>query len=196
MTKRRLAIIVIACVLLGGGLTLGFQWFTSGGVLISTAPPAAFGAAPPPSVARSTLGLPNGDLTPGAINPAANQDNLEATVCKPGWAKSVRPPSAYTSALKVVQILEYGYADRNPRHYQEDHLVPLELGGAPRDHRNLWPEPNTVTLADGSVIGIAEKDALEDSLNSQVCAGTMLLADAQRSIARDWIAAWEVAGRP
>ena len=25
--------------------------------------------------------------------------------------------------------------------YQEDHFISLELGGAPRDARNLWPEP-------------------------------------------------------
>jgi hypothetical protein len=27
--------------------------------------------------------------------------------------------------LKLVQIVEYGYADRSPSHYQEDHLVPV-----------------------------------------------------------------------
>jgi hypothetical protein len=70
------------------------------------------------------------------------------------------------------------------------------LGGAPTDHRNLWPEPNQFTLPDGSVIGSNEKDALEDKLHAQVCAGTLLLADAQLTIARDWIAAWEAAGRP
>jgi hypothetical protein len=29
-----------------------------------------------------------------------------------------------------------------------------------------------------------------------VCDGTMLLADAKLRIARDWVAAWEAAGRP
>ena len=109
-----------------------------------------------------TVGLPRRDLTPGAIHPAATQDSLAETVCKVGWAKSIRPPSGYTSALKLAQIIEYGYADKNPSHYQEDHLVPLELGGAPRDRRNLWPEPNTITLPDGTSIGSKEKDDLED----------------------------------
>ena len=196
MTRTRLGIFAIACVVLGVGLTLGLQRLTSGGVLISPGTTLTFGASSSPGATRSTVGLPDPDRTPGAINPVATQDNLAATVCKPGWAKSVRPPSAYTSALKVVQILEYGYADRNPSHYQEDHLVPLELGGAPRDKRNLWPEPLTVTLADGTTIGANEKDDLEDALHLQVCAGTVLLADAQLRIARDWIAAWEAAGRP
>jgi hypothetical protein len=142
------------------------------------------------------IGLPDSKLTPGAVNPAANQANLEATVCKPGWAKSVRPPSAYTSALKLVQIVEYGYADRNPTHYQEDHLVPLELGGAPRDRRNLWPEPNVAVLPDGTAVGSTQKDALEDALHARVCDGRLGLDDAQRMIAADWVAAWEEGGRP
>jgi hypothetical protein len=151
-------------------------------------------AAPPPTPRPE--GLPDPARTPGSINPNATQGNLNETVCKSGWAAKVRPPSAYTSALKFAQIIEYGYADRNPGHYQEDHLVPLELGGAPRDPRNLWPEPNLITLSDGSEISSEAKDNLEDDLHRRVCDGSMLLADAQRLIAGDWIAAWEAAGRP
>jgi len=140
--------------------------------------------------------LPNPKRTPGSVNPAATQDNLDATVCKSGWASSVRPPAAYTNALKPVQIAQHGYADRNPRDYQEDHLVPLELGGAPRDPANLWPEPNVATLPDGTPVGSRQKDDLEDFLHQQVCMGAMRLVDAQRAMATDWIAAWEAAGRP
>jgi hypothetical protein len=28
----------------------------------------------------------------------------------------------------------------NPKDYEEDHLISLELGGAPRDPKNLWPQ--------------------------------------------------------
>jgi hypothetical protein len=142
------------------------------------------------------IGLPKSNLTPGAINPAATQANLSTTVCRSGWATSVRPPSAYTSALKLVQIVQYGYADRNPGDYQEDHLVPLELGGAPRDRRNLWPEPNVAVLVDGTQVGSTQKDALEDALHARVCAGQLALDEAQRMVAEDWVAAWEAAGRP
>lgn len=121
---------------------------------------------------------------------------MASTVCKSGWASSIRPPAAYTGALKLVQIVEYGYADKSPSHYQEDHLVPLELGGAPRDKRNLWPEPNTAFLPDGTAIGSKQKDALEDALHARVCDGELPLIDAQRMIANDWVAAWEAAGRP
>jgi hypothetical protein len=52
------------------------------------------------------------------------------------------------------------------------------------------------SLPDGTPIGADEKDDLEDDLKHRVCAGAMLLADAQRSIAGDWIATWEAMGRP
>jgi hypothetical protein len=189
VTTRRLGVLIVVCILLGVALTLGLQRLTAGGVALPRAA-ASVGASASPSPSGSALGLPRPDLTPGAINAMATQDNLATTVCKRGWATSVRPAAAYTSALKIVQIVEYGYRDRNPSHYQEDHLVPLELGGAPRDHRNLWPEPNTTSLPDGTTIGSHEEDALEDALHAQVCAGSMTLAAAQLKIARDWIAAW------
>ncbi len=144
-----------------------------------------------PSIsARSRVGLPDPAITPGAINPAATQDNLATTVCMPGWAATVRPPTAH-AALKAAQILQYGYADRTSSHYREDYLVPLELGGAGRDVRNLWPQPNETTLPDGSIIGSKEKDELESALLAEVCDGSLSLADAQLMIEHDWIAAWE-----
>ncbi len=57
-----------------------------------------------------------------------------------GDRRARHPPTPARSSWP--RSIEYGYADRNPAHYQEDHLVPLELGGAPRDPRNLWPQPN------------------------------------------------------
>ena len=144
---------------------------------------------------RSTVGLPDPGRTPGSVNPNVTSDNLATTICWSGWTATIRPPSAYTSALKLVQMVEYGYVDHLPSHYQEDHLVPLELGGAPRDPRNLWPEPNDIELPDGTAVGSDAKDNLEDDLHRRVCAGTMPLGDAQRLIAGDWIAAWIDAGR-
>lgn len=195
MTLRHLGVLVGASVVLVLVVVVGLGWLTGGGVAVGTQRVAVSGS-PSPTASHSVVGLPRHDLTPGAINPAATQDNLASTVCKSGWATSVRPPSAYTSALKLAQIVDYGYPDRTPSHYQEDHLVPLELGGAPRDRRNLWPEPNTITLPDGTSIGSREKDDLEDYLNVQVCDGSMTLERAQLAIARDWISAWQAAGRP
>lgn len=189
-----------------GGLSLGLLilflavllWLPGPRASLPSAPASTpLGSSlPTPETTRSPAGLPNPRLTPGSINPDANQDNLATTVCLSGWTKKIRPPSAYTSALKLVQIIEYGYTDRSPEHYQEDHLVPLELGGAPRDPRNLWPQPNDSRLSDGTPVGSAAKDGLEDYLHGAVCAGAMSLDDAQRLIAGDWVAAWNSAGRP
>jgi hypothetical protein len=41
----------------------------------------------------------------------------------------------------VKQLAQWHYLDKNPSHYEEDHLILLELGVAPRPTRNLWPEP-------------------------------------------------------
>lgn len=121
--------------------------------------------------------LPDPTCTPGAVNPAVTQANIKRTICKSGWTATVRPPASYTNKLKAQQIAAYGYADADPHSYEEDHLISLELGGAPADPKNLWPEhpqaPNP-------------KDKVENRLHRQVCAGTLSLAEAQREIATDW----------
>jgi hypothetical protein len=79
--------------------------------------------------------------------------------------------------------------------FEEDHLIPLALGGAPYDPRNLWPEPRA--SADGWNASV--KDELEAALPRLVCSGRVSLADAQRAIATDWIAAYRFyvrEGRP
>jgi hypothetical protein len=177
---------------------IGLWWLPGPRGSVPTASPAVATDLLPqsPSPTRTTVGLPNPDLTPGSINPKVTQENVLTTICTPGWTATVRPPNAYTAALKLAQIVEYGYADRSPSHYEEDHLVALEIGGAPRDPRNLWPQPKDLMLPDRTPIGSSAKDGLEDYLHSAVCAGVMPLGDAQRLMAGDWVAAWEAAGRP
>ena len=135
-------------------------------------------------------GEPNPALTPGAANPAVTQATIGSTICVSGWTATIRPPSSYTTGIKRPQILAYGYADRNLADYEEDHLISLEIGGAPRDAANLWPEPYTIRLSDGTPVGARVKDQLENTLKRLVCARSMTLATAQRLIATDWIAAW------
>ena len=141
-------------------------------------------------------GLPDPLLTPGAQNPDVTPADLGSTICKSGWTKTVRPPVSYTNALKRRQIVQYGYTDTDLRDYEEDHLIPLEVGGAPSDPRNLWPEPRSATLPDGTKVGATQKDGLENYLHARVCNGTVPLAAAQDAFATDWVAAWEAAGRP
>ena len=108
--------------------------------------------------------------TPGALNPDVTQTAIRRTICVRGWTKTVRPPVTYTNALKVKQMRDYGETG-DPSDYQEDHLISLELGGAPTDSRNLWPEP----YPRASTV-----DTIENDLNAKVCSGVMSLTDAQR----------------
>jgi hypothetical protein len=114
-----------------------------------------------------------------ALNPAVTQGTIAATICVSGWTATVRPPSSYTSSLKVEQLAAFGYADQNPGDYEEDHRVPLELGGAPRDTSNLSPErgasPNP-------------KDAAENSARADVCAGRATLQQEQIAFVARWLA--------
>jgi hypothetical protein len=75
----------------------------------------------------------------------------------------------------------YGLQAQPFADYELDHLVPLELGGAPRDIANLWPQP-----WDGEA-NAHMKDAVETFLNREVCRGAVQLVDAQRAIATDWL---------
>ena len=129
---------------------------------------------------------PDPARTPGAINPAVTQERIGTTICVRGWTRTVRPPESYTYALKRRQMRAWGYVDRRLSHYEEDHLIPLDLGGSPDDPRNLWPEPRQ--SADGWTAD--RKDKLEDVLHQMVCNGRLSLVEAQRAIARDWTAAY------
>jgi hypothetical protein len=56
---------------------------------------------------------------------------------------------------------------------ETDHVIPLELGGSPTAHVNLYPEPKATALKD---------DQEENRLRRAVCGGTMKLADARHSM--------------
>jgi hypothetical protein len=124
--------------------------------------------------------LPDPHCTPGALSSAVTQANIQSTICTPGYTSTVRPPESVTEPEKDASLAAYG--DPGPAHeYEYDHLVSLELGGAPNDPRNLWPEPGRSPNP---------KDKLEDRLRRMVCAGELTLAAAQSEIATDWVAAY------
>ena len=109
--------------------------------------------------------------TPGVRYSVVSQKSLFKTVCRVGWTATIRPPASYTSALKRRQLLLFQYADQNPSHFEEDHLVSLELGGAPRSTRNLWPQPWRQARRDDN--------GIEASLHRKLCDGTLTLRQAQ-----------------
>src|SRR5436190_23881636 len=96
--------------------------------------PVTIAAAPAnaQTCSQAYLPLPDPSCQPGTYNPDVTQSTIDTTICVSGWTATVRPPSSYTTALKVKQIAEYGYSDTSTADYEEDHLVPLELGGAPK----------------------------------------------------------------
>ncbi|MET8978153.1 hypothetical protein ABZX85_21320 [Streptomyces sp. NPDC004539] len=141
------------------------------------------GTAHAQSCSQAYLPLPDPSCQPGALNPDVTQSTIGSTICVSGWTATVRPSSSYTTALKKQQIVEYGYSDTSTSDYEEDHFIPLELGGAPKDPENLWPEPEYGDKTAGN------KDTVENKLKKAVCAGQVSLADARDAIASDWTTA-------
>lgn len=140
---------------------------------------AGCAAAPPPRVAATLPGRAPAvlsqalkpSLTPGALNPLVTQTNIAVTICAPGWTATIRPPVSFTNRLKLQQMPLYGYpVGTNPGSVEEDHREPLEIGGAPRDPRNLWPQPTDEARA---------KDRLESAVKRDVCAGRLTLQQGQ-----------------
>ena len=126
--------------------------------------------------------MPLAKVTPGAINTSVTQGNIHSTICVAGFTKTIRPPSSYTHDLKVEQLgSSYRrYHDASTSHFEEDHLISLELGGSPDDPRNLWPEPYS------GAYGARAKDRLENKLNKMVCSGAISLHSAQVAISKNW----------
>lgn len=122
--------------------------------------------------------LPDPTRTPGAINPAIRQDNIAATICKDEYQAEKSPPPSWKAAAtrRLVQNL---YPGENPDDFSLDHLVPISLGGAVADPRNLWLQ--TWTGPDREL-----KDRLETLLTKMVCNGQIPLSTAQQRIAGDW----------
>jgi hypothetical protein len=121
-----------------------------------------------------------GGVTYCVLNPAVTQATIGQTICVSGWTAKVRPAESYTENLKRQQIADEGLSGGLSA-YEEDHRMPLELGGSPSDPMNLSPEhppsPNP-------------KDSDETSLKYEVCDGRLTLAAAQAQMVTKWLAAY------
>ena len=139
----------------------------------STTPPAAtrpaFGQPTKSSGCHVRGQLPDRACTPGSVFARASASQI----CTPGYASSVR---SVPESVKQQVYAGYGIASHISGSYEVDHLVSLELGGD-NSVANLWPEVSP---------GFHEKDAIENELHADVCAGRVTLRAAQRQIARDW----------
>jgi hypothetical protein len=88
--------------------------------------------------------------------------------------------------------------------YEEDHLIPLEIGGDPTDPRNLWPEPCN-TQVGGTVMGARQKDVVEGFVHDEICFDipnskqnsyipatiSVTLRSGQAILSGDWYACYE-----
>ena len=125
---------------------------------------------------RRPVYAPSPRLTPGVAR-AVDREQL---------CNSQLPKNQVVTAdmrRRVFQV--YGLSGVDPQAYEVDYLITPALGGAD-DIRNLWPQPYVSTAWNARV-----KDALEDRLRDLVCHGQLDLAEAQRDISRDWIAAYK-----
>ncbi len=123
---------------------------------------------------RDQGALPDPDCTPGALNPNVSQSNIAQTICVHGYTKTIRPSLSESTQLKHQLFTNYGVTGQKG---ELDHLIPLELGGDPRDIANLWAEIGPIPNP---------KDNVENELKARVCAGSMTLAAAQAAIRSDW----------
>lgn len=117
--------------------------------------------------------------TVGVPSPAVTDANIDQTICKPGWTATIRPPASYTDKLKREQLPP----GSNLSLFEEDHVLPLEAGGDPRDPHNLRPQ--AWIGPDGAR---AKDHQVENVVHKAICAHTMTL-EAGRAIISVWILA-------
>ncbi len=155
----------------------------SGSVAYSTASNNIVQPQPAPgschAIGAGLYSRPDPACTPGGLNPAVTQGTIDRTICVDGWTTTVRPAESITEQEKAASMAAYGDSG-SIGDYEYDHFVPLELGGATNDPRNLWPEPGASPNP---------KDSVENELRQAVCDGAMTLAHAQRAIVTNWTSA-------
>lgn len=172
-------------ILAAATLALALAACTSAPAVTPSPPPTASGSLPAGWV------LPDHALTPGAIG---TTDETRLCPHVDPALEAARPSSS--DKAKVYQAYGLSYPQPHGR-FELDHLVPIELGGAPNDPANEWPElnvpPDPATARKyGLSMGFLEnpKDILEDVLHDDVCSGKVPLSVAQQAIAANWIEAY------
>lgn len=162
-------------MMLALALSLAFSGCSAG--TATTAPTVGGGGG---SHAGPASLYPNPALTPGDLLPGVTAKE----VCVSGYSSGVRSVS---SDEKAAVYQRYGIPNEPGKH-EVDHFIALELGGS-NALTNLWPEPY-VTPDGPNKIGAHEKDRVENYLHAEVCAGRMLLPQAQDAIRTDWYAVY------
>ncbi len=123
----------------------------------------------------SAAPLPIAALTPGAVSSLT-----EMELCAGG-----RPSRLVTAESRQRVLRDYRMENVSDRVYELDALITPELGGT-TEAANLWPQRYASPVWNARV-----KDELERLLPGLVCSNRLDLAQAQREIATDWVAAYK-----
>jgi len=118
----------------------------------------------------------------GSLNPSVSQETIHSTICARGWIHAIGPQETTAHATKQRLMSDAG--EYNAALFELDHVIPVELGGAPLDVRNLQLQPRT------GACNARQKNELERALRRLVCTGELSLADAQHEITTDWKASY------
>jgi hypothetical protein len=114
------------------------------------------------------------------LNPAVTQATIDRTICKPGWTEAVRPPFPVTDHIKRDKLRAAGWTDADKNRFALDYIIPLSLGGAPDDAKNLRLE--------------SENEAEERAcLPRLVCERRLMLDEARKAIWRTGAPLWACA---
>jgi hypothetical protein len=111
------------------------------------------------------------------VDERVSQQTIAQTICRREWTRSVRPPAAVGAETKRRMAAEAGV---NLKSFVLDHVLPLDLGGAPLDPRNLRLLPML------GPCNARDKYQLEVELSCAVCLGLIGLDDVRAEIWRDW----------
>lgn len=112
-----------------------------------------------------------------SVNPNVTQANIATTICVPNWTSTVRPTTSYTNKYKKQFMQAQGLDWSLRRQYELDHIVPLAVGGAPKDPKNFLLQP----MKEAAV-----KDVMEVKYHKLVCSGKIGLRAAQACFLNDW----------
>lgn len=114
-----------------------------------------------------------GDGPPRVVT---TEEMERARICFPGFSATIRPSEFATKAIKRSMLRARGIPQSDIGKYELDHIIPLELDGAPLDPSNLqlqlWPVAHA-------------KDKLENQARVDYCAGTLTLEQARGMFSRD-----------